>query len=422
MPTMRCAAESYRSRAGLNTAYGSRNTEYGVRYTQYAVRIAYSVLRMVYCVFLLTACHFPGVVQPTVKIGLVAPFEGRFRYVGYDVIYAVRMAVREANAAGGVGGYSVELVAYDDGADPAMAVQQVRKLAVDPTVVAAVGHFRVGTTSAALPSYAEAGIPLVAPAVLASASAWGEFDHVYRLGPPAEAVAGALLAYHTEGERERGQGWVALVTDGGPLGEALRQQSQASGLQLSPVVLPQDDDWRDEVLASGVKAVLIDADPVMAGEVAAALRAAGWTGVFAGGPELAAADFAAVAGEAAAGAVFLTAWPFPGDEAGFPSESSASGASPDFAVAYQDGSNGVPPGPLAFSAYEATWVLLEALERDIAAHGEPTRDGMAGALAATAREGGLGRITFDSAHAWGGAPLYWYRIETEGVPHLIGSG
>ena len=60
-------------------------------------------------------------VRPTVKIGLVAPFEGRYRYVGYDVFYAVRLALQEVNAAGGVGGYHVELVAYDDGADPAMA-------------------------------------------------------------------------------------------------------------------------------------------------------------------------------------------------------------------------------------------------------------------------------------------------------------
>ena len=302
-------------------------------------------------------------------------------------------------------------------------IQQARKLAVDPTVVAAVGHFRAGTTSAALSSYAEADIPLVAPAVLTAASAWEEFDHVYRLGPPAEAVAGALLAYleEGEGEGEPGQDRVALVTGGDPLGQALRREAQASGLQVSPVVSPQDAGWLAQVLASDAKAVLIDADPVTAGEVAAALREAGWAGAFVGGPELAAADFAAVAGEAATGAVLLTAWPFPGDETGFFPENPVSGPGPDFIAAYQDGSNGVPPGPLALPAYEATWILLEALERDVAAHGKPTRDGMAAALAATEREGGLGRITFDATHAWGGAPLYWYHIGTGGIPHLIGS-
>jgi ABC-type branched-subunit amino acid transport system substrate-binding protein len=409
---MRCAAENYRNGAGHNTVYG-------VRFTPHASRLTPHVLRIVYCALLLTACHFPGVVRPTVKIGLVAPFEGRYRYVGYDVIYAVRMAVREANASGGVGGYSVELVAYDDGADPAMAIQQALKLAVDPAVVAAVGHFREGTTSVALPAYDDADIPLVAPAVLTSASAWEEFDRVYRLGPSAETMAGALFAHLEEGGQGRDR--AALVTDGDPLGEALRQDAHAHRVQVSPVVSPEDADWPAQVLASGVETVLIDADPVTAGEVASALRQAGWTGAFVGGPELAAPDFAAVAGEAATGTVFVTSCPFAGNETGVFPENLVSGDGTDFRDAYQSVSNDVPPGALALSAYEATWVLLEALERDIAAHGKPTRDGMAAALAATERECGLGRVTFDAARSWGDAPLYWYRIETGGITRLMGS-
>src|SRR5919108_607445 len=74
--------------------------------------------------FVLTACV--PVTRPVVKIGLVAPFEGRYREVGYEVIYAVRLAVREANAGGGVAGYSVELTALDDGGDSALAAHQAR--------------------------------------------------------------------------------------------------------------------------------------------------------------------------------------------------------------------------------------------------------------------------------------------------------
>jgi len=109
--------------------------------------LASCLLLLASCFLFLTSCssplaRFPGTVRPTVKIGLVAPFEGRYRYIGYEVIYGVRLALREANHAGGVGGYNVELVAYDDGADPTMASEQARKLAVDPEVVTAIGHFR----------------------------------------------------------------------------------------------------------------------------------------------------------------------------------------------------------------------------------------------------------------------------------------
>lgn len=369
----------------------------------------------------LVGCRFPGVVRPTVKIGLVAPFEGRYRYVGYDVIYAVRLALREANAAGGVGappleggqggvrghspstgsGYHVELVAYDDGADPVMAAEQARKLAADPEVVAAIGHFREETAAAALSTYAEAGIPLVAPAVLAPALTWGEAE-VYRLGPADGTLAHALL-YHVG----RDQG-LALVSDGGPLGAALVEAAQWHGVRFSVVVSSETAHWVGKVLASGADVAICDADPVRAGEIVTALREAGWQGAFLGGPALAATDFVAVAGEMAAGAVFVTPWPFPADVPG----------SADFVAAYRAVSNGVPPGPLAFPAYEATWVLLEALERHIAAHGAPTREGMAAMLPATEREGLLGHITFDASRNWGDAPLYWYRIGAGGVPVL----
>ena len=359
----------------------------------------YRVLRIACCVFFLAACHVPGAVRPTVKIGLAAPFEGRYRYVGYDVIYAARLALREANAAGGVGGYSVELVAYDDRADPAMAVEQARKLAADPELVAAIGHFREETTAAALSAYAEAGVPLVAPAVFGPATAGGDDDGclVFRQGPDAGVVASALLR-----RLERsGDSPVALVTEGGPLGAALQQDAGRYGPRVWPVVSPQDVNWLEQVRTSAAGRVLCDTDPVTAGEVVAALRAGGWEGDFLGGPELAAPDFVAVAGQAASGAVFVTPWPFPADVP------PAAG----FAAAYRAVSNDLSPGPLALAAYEATWVLLEALQRDVAAHGVPTREGMAAALPATGGAGALGQGS-------DGAPLYWYRVSAEGVPEL----
>jgi ABC-type branched-subunit amino acid transport system substrate-binding protein len=101
-------------------------------------------------------------VDPVVKIGLVGPFEGRHRAIGYDAIYSARLAVREINAAGGVGGYRVALVALDDRGDPELAAQAAASLALDPAVVAVVGHYLPETTAAALPVYERAGVPLIA--------------------------------------------------------------------------------------------------------------------------------------------------------------------------------------------------------------------------------------------------------------------
>jgi len=387
----------------------------------------------------------PGTVRPTVKIGLVAPFEGRYRYIGYDVFYAVRLAMHEVNEMGGVGArspcpYSVELVAYDDGADVVMAVEQAHKLAVDPQVVAAIGHFCEETTGAASSAYAEAGIPLVAPAVLDPALTEGD-GAVFRPGPDADALAAVLLDRITQllpPDVPSGGFGMTLISDGGPLGQALQDAARERGVRLAPVVSPDGDNWLEEVLASGADVVICDASPVTAGEVIVALRDAGWEGDFLGGPELAAPDFVTVAGEAAEGVTFVSPTPNPSispDQSVSPNPSIPPNPSisPDQSVspnpsilpirvltAYQEVSGGVLPGPLALSAYEATWVLLEALERDIAVHGVPTREGVTAALPATERYGLLGHITFDTGRNWGDAPLYWYRIGAESVAQRIG--
>ncbi len=136
----------------------------------------------------LSACL--PVSRPLIKIGLVAPFEGRYRDIGYEVIYAVRLAVREANAAGGAGGYSLALMAYDDAGDADQAMEQAAKIATDPDVLGVIGHWRVATTAVAAPAYAAAGLPLLAPNPGSAAADLPEAT--YRLGLPAATERAAL--------------------------------------------------------------------------------------------------------------------------------------------------------------------------------------------------------------------------------------
>jgi hypothetical protein len=195
---------------------------------------------------------------------------------------------------------------------------------------------------------------------------------------------------------ESGVGAVALVSDGGPLGGALVEVSTGRAVAVTPVASLSDSDAGrpPEILTAGV--VVCDADPVAAGEAVAMLRTAGWRGEFWGGPSLAASAFAAVAGDAAEGAQYLTPYPFPQDVTG----------TAGFAEAYTAIAPHVPPpGPLALPAYEAFWILLDALEADLAANGEPTRDGVAGALTSVELPD---------------FQLYWYRVGRGGAISLEG--
>jgi ABC-type branched-subunit amino acid transport system substrate-binding protein len=116
------------------------------------------LLNYLITIFLLTSC---ASVAPVIKIGLVAPFEGAERAIGYDVIYSARLAVREINQAGGIGGYRVALVALDDGGDPELARQTAASLIADPAVVTVLGHWLPETTAVAAPLYAQANLPFI---------------------------------------------------------------------------------------------------------------------------------------------------------------------------------------------------------------------------------------------------------------------
>ncbi|MEM6281408.1 MAG: hypothetical protein AAF787_04370 [Chloroflexota bacterium] len=62
------------------------------------------------------------------RIALLAPFEGRYREVGYQALYAARMAIAET------GRIDLELLAVDDGGSGATAVDRAAALNNDPLV------------------------------------------------------------------------------------------------------------------------------------------------------------------------------------------------------------------------------------------------------------------------------------------------
>ncbi len=293
-----------------------------------ALRLAAAVT--VSATLLLAGCA--PVTRPSIKLGLVAPFEGRYREVGYEVIYAVRLAVREANAAGGMAGYSVELVALDDSGDPAQAEVQARKLAADTQVVAGIGHWLEPTTLAAAPVYAELGFPLLATAAgrLPEAS--------FRLWPAEAALAAA--------------------------GGTAAQHCPAPCDQL------EDLTWLDQA------------------------RAAGPTATIVGPPLWGQPQFAALAGAAAEGVLVAAPAPLPADS-----------ADPGFADRYRAVSGGVEPRINAVLAYDATRVVLAAIER-AAGSDAPTRATVSEALRRTDYMGLSGQIRFtaegdrDAARVW----------------------
>ncbi|MFT5193752.1 MAG: hypothetical protein ACI85U_000758 [Candidatus Promineifilaceae bacterium] len=96
-----------------------------------------------------------------VKIGFVAPFEGQEREIGYDGIYAARLAVREFNQRQKNGEVRLALVALDDSAEAAMAAGNGQALAADPAIIAVVGIGGEETRLATAENLAQSNISFI---------------------------------------------------------------------------------------------------------------------------------------------------------------------------------------------------------------------------------------------------------------------
>lgn len=92
--------------------------------------VVFSAL-MILAMFVISSC---AVVQSgsVTKIALLAPFEGRYREIGYNALYSVRLAMTDS------GLQDVNLLAVDDGGTVKSAVDHIKALNIDPAVEAII--------------------------------------------------------------------------------------------------------------------------------------------------------------------------------------------------------------------------------------------------------------------------------------------
>jgi hypothetical protein len=80
------------------------------------------------CILLAASGCAVSQTEPTVRVALLAPFEGRYREIGYNALYAARLALDD------YGKNNTELLAVDDGGSVENAADRARALAQDPQV------------------------------------------------------------------------------------------------------------------------------------------------------------------------------------------------------------------------------------------------------------------------------------------------
>jgi len=82
----------------------------------------------------------------TIKLGVIGPLTGDYSMYGTAVANAAQLAADEINAAGGIDGKQVEIIAYDSKGDKTEAVNAYNRLRDQDKIVALIGGTFSGTT------------------------------------------------------------------------------------------------------------------------------------------------------------------------------------------------------------------------------------------------------------------------------------
>ncbi len=168
-----------------------------------------------------------------IKIGVAGPHSGDLAPYGIPPKHAVTLAAEKINAAGGLLGRKVEIVAEDDVCKPEVATNVASKL-VGEGVVAVVGHVCSGATIAALSVYRDNNIPVISPsATNPDITMSGQNPLFFRTIPHDAAQAVLQAKFIVEFLKAK---TVAVIHDKGDYGKGLatlvKQNLEKSGVNI----------------------------------------------------------------------------------------------------------------------------------------------------------------------------------------------
>jgi branched-chain amino acid transport system substrate-binding protein len=358
----------------------------------------------------------PGLPPGPWVIGLDMPLSGGAAFRGEPVRDAVKLAIEDANAAGGISGQPIELDVHDDagdgpnGQDPARGAENTRAMVQDPKVVAMIGPWGSAVAASEIPITNEAGLLQCSPAnsnpeltkpefgALALRSSAPSRINYVRLAP-SDDIQGPALASYAFNDLKATSALVIDDTDFGKqiaeafaesyvgLGGQVVQRSLGPGADPDTVLEPLGGaDPPDVVFFGGFT-------DTGAPELRTAMVAAGhgqipflsWDGILDGSGEDS-GSYIQRAGTAAVGS--------------FMSHASLGPPKAAFQSRYRNAYGGRDPDEYSAAGFACAQVILESL-RAVAATG-PSADGLREAVRAYAIDPGrryetvLGTVGFDA--------------------------
>ncbi len=320
----------------------------------------------------------------TIKIGVLSPTSGAGSVHGVPVKQAAELAANEINAAGGINGQMIEIIAYDTKGDATEAVNAYNKLKDEDQVVAIVGGTYSGATLGFKPLAVADNMPVLSPTAT-NPEVTLDAPNVFR-ACYTDAYQGSVCATFAMENLGSVQPGVLYNKDDAyseGLADSFIAACQAAGVE--PVVeayAAEDKDFSSQLSnldAAGVDVLFVPHYPDTVGPILTQVKNMGL-------------DFICMGGDgwdgiqenyAAEAEGFYFANHYSQDD---PSEIVQNFIA-NYTAAY-----GETPNALGALAYDAVYMMANA----IAAAGSTDSDAIITALAATSYDGVTGHIQFDA--------------------------
>lgn len=180
-----------------------------------------------------------------VRIGAIFPLTGDLAKLGEENQQGLEMAVAEINAAGGIkamGGAQIELVWGDTQGIPDIGISEVTRLAQQEKVLAIIGAYQSEVTMSATQEAERLSIPFVVSMAVADKITERDFKYTFRICPKASWYAKDQVQF-------------------------LKDLKDIKGLEIKKVALLHEDTDFGESTAAGQKSYLEEAGMEMVLEV-----------------------------------------------------------------------------------------------------------------------------------------------------------
>lgn len=333
--------------------------------------------------------------QDTVKIGGNFELTGDAAAYGTPMSEAAKLAVKEVNENGGVLGGEVEYVEYDNTSDLTEAASVAQRLASED-VVGIVGPATTGDSNAQIPVIQEAAVPAILPAATGNGMTLDDngdvFEYLFRVAFEDAFQGRAAATYVTE---TLGAQTAALFVDQSTdyatgLEQAFTEEFEALGGQVVTTESFQSGDTDftaslTSLLSQEFDVLYVPGYYTEVGLLIKQARELGITQPIVGGDGLGNQTLVDLAGASNINDVYYTAHysPLSDDE-----------DLQDFLTKFEE-EYGKQADQFAVLSYDATMLLLDAVERA----GSADRQAVTDALAATETFDGLtGTFSIDEDH------------------------